>query len=106
MSEGVRYQIEEIDSEPSANQGIPNFIIDYIAKTKPHIVILTPCYNSSVYVTYTESLLQTMFMCKDLGINATIQFCRNDSLVSRARNNLILILIQFQILKFSILINI
>lgn len=89
MSEGVRYQIEEIESEPSANQGIPKFIIDYIAKTKPHIVILTPCYNSSVYVTYTESLLQTMFMCKDLGINATIQFCRNDSLVSRARNNLI-----------------
>jgi len=89
MSEGVRYQIEEIESEPSANQGIPKIIIDYIAKTKPHIVILTPCYNSSVYVTYTESLLQTMFMCKDLGINATIQFCRNDSLVSRARNNLI-----------------
>jgi hypothetical protein len=42
-----------------------------------------------MYVTYTESLLQTMFMCKDLGITATIHFCRNDSLVSRARNNLI-----------------
>jgi hypothetical protein len=42
-----------------------------------------------MYVTYTESLLQTMFMCKDLGIQATVHFCRNDSLVSRARNNLI-----------------
>jgi hypothetical protein len=30
-----------------------------------------------------------MFMCKDLGITATVHFCRNDSLVSRARNNLI-----------------
>jgi len=91
MSEGVRYQIEEIDSDPktSADSGIPQPIIDYIAKAKPHIIILTPCYNSSMYVTYTESLLQTMFMCKDLGINATIHFCRNDSLVSRARNNLI-----------------
>ena len=86
MSEGIQYQIEEVESK---NQGVPKFIIDYIAKAKPHLVILTPCYNSSMYVTYTESLLQTMFMCKDLGINATIHFCRNDSLVSRARNNLI-----------------
>ena len=93
MSEGIRYQIEEIESETqnnlTANQGIPQFITDYIAKTKPHVIILTPCYNSSMYVTYTESLLQTMFMCKDMGINATVHFCRNDSLVSRARNNLI-----------------
>jgi hypothetical protein len=28
-------------------------------------------------------------MCKDLGIEATVHFCRNDSLVTRARNNLI-----------------
>lgn len=91
MSEGIRYQIEEIDSEEitPANQGIPQNVIDYISKTKPHLIILTPCYNSSMYVTYTESLLQTMFMCKDLGINTTVHFCRNDSLVSRARNNLI-----------------
>jgi hypothetical protein len=91
MSEGIRYQIEEIDSEEitPVNQGIPKNVIDYISKTKPHLIILTPCYNSSMYVTYTESLLQTMFMCKDLGINATVHFCRNDSLVSRARNNLI-----------------
>jgi hypothetical protein len=94
MSEGIQYQIEEIDSEEiqtnqTANNGIPKHILDYIAKTKPHLIILTPCYNSSMYVTYTESLLQTMFMCKDLGINATVHFCRNDSLVSRARNNLI-----------------
>lgn len=90
MSEGIQYQIEEIEStQQSTNNGIPKHIIDYIAKAKPHLIILTPCYNSSMYVTYTESLLQTMFMCKDMGINATVHFCRNDSLVSRARNNLI-----------------
>jgi hypothetical protein len=81
MSEAISYQIEE----PT----IPKFVTDYIAEKKPHIVFLTPCYNSSLYCTYTESLLQTMFMCKDLGIEATVHFCRNDSLVSRARNNLI-----------------
>jgi hypothetical protein len=84
MSDPIRYQIEEIQ-EPA----VPKAITDYIAKTKPHIIFLTPCYNSSLYCTYTESLLQTMFMCKDLGIEATVHFCRNDSLVSRARNNLI-----------------
>jgi hypothetical protein len=90
MSEGVTYQIEEIDSNPKpTSNGVPAFITEYIAKAKPHIILLTPCYNSSMYVTYTESLLQTMFMCKDLGIQATVHFCRNDSLVSRARNNLI-----------------
>ena len=82
----VTYQIEEVQS-PSTN--IPKFVTDYIAAKKPHIIFLTPCYNSSLYCTYTESLLQTMFMCKDLGIEATVHFCRNDSLVTRARNNLI-----------------
>jgi len=61
----------------------------YIQTAKPALVILTPCYNSSMYAGYTESLLKTMFLCKDLNIPATIHFCRNDSLVSRARNNLI-----------------
>jgi len=64
-------------------------IQQYIATKKPSLIILTPCYNSSMYAGYTESLLKTMFMCKDLNIPATVYFCRNDSLVSRARNNLI-----------------
>lgn len=81
----ISYNIVEADPAPS----VPKFITDYIAAKKPHIIFLTPCYNSSMYCTYTESLLQTMFMCKDLGIDATVHFCRNDSLVSRARNNLI-----------------
>lgn len=64
-------------------------IQQYLDSAKPNIVILTPCYNSSMYAGYTESLLKTMFMCKDMNIPATVFFCRNDSLVSRARNNLI-----------------
>ena len=77
------------NKEGAGGNVVPSHVLKYIQETKPYIVILTPCYNSSVYVTYTESLLQTMFMCKDLGIEASVQFCRNDSLVSRARNNLI-----------------
>ena len=64
-------------------------IHQYLLTNKPTLIILTPCYNSSLYAGYTESLLKTMFMCKDLNIPTTVYFCRNDSLVSRARNNLI-----------------
>jgi hypothetical protein len=36
MSEGVTYQIEEIDSNPKpTSNGVPAFITEYIAKAKP-----------------------------------------------------------------------
>lgn len=61
----------------------------YIAEKDPGLVILTPCYGGTAFVTYMESLIQTFSMCKDLGLRMKIIFCKNDSLVSRARNNLI-----------------
>jgi hypothetical protein len=36
-----------------------------------------------------QGLMQTVRMCEHFEIPVTIEFCRNDSLVSRARNNLI-----------------
>ncbi len=81
------------EASPWSLQNQPNSldveIKRYILSTKPQLVILTPCYNSSMYAGYTESLLKTMFLCKDMNIPTTVHFCRNDSLVSRARNNLI-----------------
>lgn len=61
----------------------------YVAKNKPHIAILTPCYGGVCYVNYIHSLMTTIESCRQLGINVTVEFCKNDSLVSRARNNLI-----------------
>jgi hypothetical protein len=100
-SQPVRYVIEETEgdsiptklivenaqSDPIVQQSDP--IKDFIAATKPHLVIMTPCYNSSMYVGYTQSLIATLFLCKENGIEANVVFCRNDSLVSRARNNLV-----------------
>jgi hypothetical protein len=54
-----------------------------------HIVILTPCYGSMCYVNYVTCLMNTMTLFSKLNIPLTVEFCRNDSLVSRARNNLI-----------------
>jgi hypothetical protein len=61
----------------------------FISEKNPSLTILTPCYNSTVYVSYMESLIQTFAMCKDVGLKMKVHFCKNDSLVSRARNNLI-----------------
>ena len=61
----------------------------FINEKNPCLTILTPCYNSTVYVSYMESLIQTFAMCKDVGLKMKVHFCKNDSLVSRARNNLI-----------------
>lgn len=74
--------------EPAEND-ITGRIKQYIAERNPGLVILTPCYGSAAFVPYMESLIQTYSMCKDLGLRMKIHFCRNDSLVSRARNNLI-----------------
>jgi hypothetical protein len=62
---------------------------EYVSKNNPNIAILTPCYGGVCYVNYVHSLMTTIEACKQHGISITIEFCKNDSLVSRARNNLI-----------------
>ena len=61
----------------------------YVEQYKPRVAILTPCYGSQCYVNYVTCLINTMSIFSQLGIPTKVEFCRNDSLVSRARNNLI-----------------
>ena len=56
---------------------------------KPKVWILTPCYNSQVYVSYVADVMKTRDVLERAGITVVIEFCRNDSLVPRARNNLL-----------------
>lgn len=51
--------------------------------------ILTPCFGSQCYVNYVNSLIKTIELFKRVDIPLCIEFCRNDSLISRARNNMI-----------------
>ncbi len=62
---------------------------NYIAKNRVQLAIMTPCYNSTVFVSYMQSLISTMMICKEYNIKTNLIFCRNDSLVSRARNNVV-----------------
>ncbi len=62
---------------------------EYVAKHKPYICILTPCYGGTCYISYLHSLIMTIESLRKYDIHFAIDFCKNDSLVSRARNNLI-----------------
>jgi len=61
----------------------------YVDENKPVVCILTPCYGSICYVNYVYCLIKTKEMFEQYNIGLKIEFCKNDSLVSRARNNLI-----------------
>ncbi len=62
---------------------------EYVSMYNPRVAILTPCYGSVCFVNYIGCLLQTIALFNTMNIPIRVEFCRNDSLVSRARNNLI-----------------
>jgi hypothetical protein len=61
----------------------------YVKKNNTKVYILTPCYNGTVYVNYMQCLINTLKTFLDIGIPLSVEFCKCDSLVPRARNNLI-----------------
>ena len=61
----------------------------FIETQNPYLYILTPCYGNMCHVNYTSSLLSTSNLLNQYNIRYEIAFCRNDSLISRARNNLV-----------------
>lgn len=92
---------EKIENPPIPNpeqstlqnkQGEQTFmqkVNDFVSKNKTKVYILTPCYGSLCFVNYVKCVMATCDMFRSLGIGYSLEFCRNDSLVSRARNNLV-----------------
>ena len=79
---------------PAIQGNVNNFTFDdkvkeYLSVNRVKLAILTPCYGSLCFVNYVQCLMATNEMCRNYGIPLMIEFCRNDSLVSRARNNLV-----------------
>ena len=64
-------------------------ITEYLKNNNIQLCILTPCYGASCNINYVESLLNTITFFNTINLKYKIYFCHNDSLVSRARNNLI-----------------
>uniref|UniRef100_A0A6C0JZZ4 Glycosyltransferase 2-like domain-containing protein n=1 Tax=viral metagenome TaxID=1070528 RepID=A0A6C0JZZ4_9ZZZZ len=64
--------------------------IKYFVETySPKLYILTPCFGGMCFVNYTDCLIKTLSLFRHFNFDIDVIFCRNDSLVSRARNNLI-----------------
>jgi len=64
-------------------------VVQYVKTNTPKLYVLTPCYGSVCYVNYVKCIMATKELLEKFNIPMCIEFCRNDSLVSRARNNLV-----------------
>ena len=100
MSDNIQIQLVEPKTSPDSAtnviQGGGLSGTDIMEKIKAanaakpiYLAILTPCYGSQCYVNFVIALMNTMTLFSSVGIKCKVEFCRNDSLVSRARNNLI-----------------
>ena len=77
-------QIEKVNiDDQDAN------IRKFVKERKPHLYILTPVYGGMCHVSYLTCILATKELFAKMECPLTIEFCKNDSLVSRARNNLV-----------------
>jgi hypothetical protein len=61
----------------------------YIVYNNPLLYILTPCYGAVCNVGYVSCLMKTIKLFKEYNFPLEVLFCPNDSLITRARNNLI-----------------
>ena len=77
------------NSNTVINASFETRIKEYVEKNKPKLHVLTPCYGSLCFVNYVQCIMATKDLLQHLGIKFQLEFCRNDSLVSRARNNLV-----------------
>jgi len=71
------------------NNSFDEIVYQYIAENQPSVYILTPCYGGMCNTLYVTSLFKTKELFNKYQIPLKIIFCRNDSLITRARNNLI-----------------
>lgn len=78
-----------VSKQNATAQDFEKQIISFFQKNNVKLYILTPCFASLCYVNYVYCLMATIELFRRFNIKLKIEFCKNDSLVSRARNNLI-----------------
>lgn len=66
-----------------------NKVKDYVLSRNPDVVIMVPVFGAMCNVDFVTSLMNTVSVLKSCGIQVNIEFCKNDSLIARARNNLV-----------------
>lgn len=85
VNSGLNVSVDNTNSV----QELVNKLKSYVEENKPSLAILTPCYGGLCYSNYTISLINTIKIFESCNFPVKPYFLNNDSLVSRARNNLI-----------------
>lgn len=62
---------------------------DFVQERTPKLYVLTPCFGGVCYVNYIRSMMATVELFRTHNFPIQFEFCKNDSLVTRARNNLV-----------------
>lgn len=89
MTDNIHFDIVDDVVPPKSTNPFQTLVLEYLSKNSPCVYILTPCFGSVCFVNYVHCLMATTELFRKFGIELIIEFCRNDSLVSRARNNLV-----------------
>jgi glycosyltransferase involved in cell wall biosynthesis len=82
-------KVDEDAEKTKKTKEFEDKIKNYVLKNSPVLAILTPCFGSIAYVDFMGCLIKTIDMLRYFNIQVVVEFCKNDSLISRARNNLI-----------------
>jgi hypothetical protein len=88
----IQYELSEpstVQTTISENLSIEEKVKAFIERETPKLYILTPCFGGVCYINYLTCLINTITLFRQLNFPIQIEFCKNDSLVPRARNNLI-----------------
>ena len=78
-----------MESESEVKNTLLENVKQYVARAPLKVRLLTPCYGSQVYVNYVTSLMHTVELFRLCDVPLVVDLCKNDSLVPRARNNLL-----------------
>lgn len=66
-----------------------NDVTELVARLKgARLHIATPCYGGMMAINYALSLMRTLKLFQDLDLPINLHFTANESLITRARNNL------------------
>lgn len=79
----------QVSNDATASKTVFEKMTDFVENHHPKLYILTPCFGGVCYVNYIRSMLSTLELFQMYRFPIQFEFCKNDSLVTRARNNLI-----------------
>jgi hypothetical protein len=92
MSDNIKVLMDEINEkvqEKTKEQLFEEKVNNFVLEKNPKVVILTPCYGGLCHINYVHALITTINLFQYFKIPLHVEFCKNDSLIPRARNNLV-----------------